>query len=124
MSLNTQAWNPGRAGAAGREDTDGFGGLWSVTVYGVCATMNSFFDSKVITVQTPSDNTARKFLTIDCPAGMHVTGTAAFTSPDTLIEVVAPKTTPPKTTQIQVIAQNNGGVTDQWHVTGYALCAR
>lgn len=30
--------------------------------------MNSFFDSKVVTIQTAFDSTARNFLTINCPA--------------------------------------------------------
>ena len=121
VSLNTQALFPQRASAGGLEDSDGFGGLWSVTTYAVCANLNSVFDSQVVSVQTVADTTARKIFSIDCPAGMNLTGGAAFDgSPGAAVEVVSPNTT-----RVQVIARFDGTVTsaDAWNVVGCAICA-
>ena len=121
VSLNTQALFPQRASAGGLEDSDGFGGLWSVTTYAVCANLSSVFDSQVVSIQTVADTTARKIFSIDCPAGTNLTGGAAFAgSPGAVVEVVSPDTT-----RVQVIARFDGTVTpaDTWNVVGYAICA-
>ncbi|HST82224.1 MAG TPA: hypothetical protein VLL08_10860 [Kineosporiaceae bacterium] len=117
VALSTQGVGPQRTGAGGFEDRDGFSGLWSVTAFAVCASL-TFGDVQVVSVQTPSDTTARKIFNVDCPAGMNVTGGAAFTSG--VVEVVNPTAT-----RVQVIARAEGLVTpaDQWSVTGYAFCA-
>jgi len=120
-SLNTQALFPNRASAAGVEDTDGFAGNWSVSAYAICANLNSVFDSRVVSVQTATDSTARKIFTVDCPAGMRLTGGAAFAgAPGAVVEVVSPNTT-----SVQLIARMDGPIGPQnvWSATGYALCA-
>ena len=121
VSLNTQALFPQRASASGVEDRDGFSGNWSVTTYAVCAKLNGAFDSQVVTVQTAADTTARKIFTVDCPAGMNLTGGAAFAgTPGAVVEVVSPNTT-----RVQIIARYDGPVTPAaaWNVVGYAICA-
>ena len=122
VSLNTQALFPNRASASGLEDSDGFAGNWRVTVYGVCARLNSVFDSSVVSVQTASDSTPRKIFTVPCPAGMNLTGGAAFAgTPGSVVEVVSPNTS-----SVQLIARMDGPIGPQgpWSVTGYAICAR
>jgi len=120
VSLNTQGLFPNRASAGGLEDIDGFSGNWSVTVFGICAKLNSVFDSAIVSVQTAADTTARKIITATCPPGMSVTGGAAFAELPGVVEVVSPNTT-----SVQVIARQDGVVTpaDRWAVTAYAFCA-
>jgi hypothetical protein len=73
VSLNTQGLNGAqRVAASGLEDLDGFAANWSVTAFGVCVTAN-FGDVEVVSVQTPSDDTARKIFDVNCPPGMSVT---------------------------------------------------
>ena len=121
VSLNTQALFPNRASAGGLEDSDGFSGQWSVTAYAVCASLNSVFDSQVVSVQTATDSTPRKIFTVNCPAGMNLTGGAAFAgTPGAVVEVVSPNTS-----SVQLIARMDGPIGPQgaWSVTGYAICA-
>ena len=124
VSLNTQGAFPQRAAASGLEDVDGFVGVWSVTAFAVCAKLNSVFDSRVVSVQTVTDTTARKIFDIHCPAGMNLTGGAAFADFPGVVEVVSPDDGA-VATSVQVIARQDGTVTpaDRWSVTGYALCA-
>jgi hypothetical protein len=118
VALNTQGLFPQRASAGGFEDADGFAGLWSVTAFAVCATLNSVFDSAVVSVPTATDTTARKIFSAPCPPGMNVTGGGAFANFPAVVEVVSPTTT-----QVQVIARKDGTAT-QWQATAYAFCTR
>jgi len=122
VTLNTQGGGvfPQHAAASGLEDIDGFGGLWSVTAFAVCANLNNLLDIQLVSAQTVTDTTARKIFSIDCPAGMNVTGGAAFADFPGVVEVVSPNTT-----RVQVIARQDGTVTpaDRWSETGYAFCA-
>lgn len=122
VTLNTQGLFSNRAGAGGLEDIDGFAGLWSVTTFAVCAPLNSVLDGAVPSMQSVTDTTPRKTVSVDCPPGMNVTGGGAFANRPAVVEVVSPTTTPAR---VQVIARQDGPVTpaDRWNVTAYAFCA-
>lgn len=123
VTLNTQGL--GRSisqatAASGLEDLDGFGGTWSVTAFTVCASLNSLFDAQLVSAQTAADATPRKFHSVFCPAGMHVTGGAAFADFPGVVESVSPTTD-----RVQVIPRRDGIGTpaDRWAVTAYAFCS-
>ncbi len=117
VSLNTQGVGASLGTAAsGSEDVDGFGGIWSVTAFAVCITAR-FGDVQVVSVQTASDDTARKIFDVNCPPGKNVTGGAAFASFPGVVEVISPNPN-----RVQVIARQDGAVT-AWNAIGYAFCA-
>jgi hypothetical protein len=124
VTLNTQGQAGGQfpldASASGLEDLDGFSGIWSETAFAICANANTFGDIQLASVQSVRDTTARKIVSVFCPAGKRVTGGAAFAELPGVVESVSPDAN-----RVQVIARQDGTVTaaDRWAVIAFAFCA-
>ncbi|MEU7901518.1 hypothetical protein [Actinoplanes sp. NPDC049118] len=87
--------NPRGYGVAGLEDSTGFSGNWSVTAYLICVTTGAFGDFAMAENRTASDTTVSKSVSVGCPTGKRVAGSAAWTDSRGTITAIRPNNTTP-----------------------------
>ncbi|HEX7837812.1 MAG TPA: hypothetical protein VF469_10135, partial [Kofleriaceae bacterium] len=108
--------------ASGIENPNGFAGTWSVTAFAVCVTPVSVSDLQVVTSFSGSSTGNRAFAQATCPAGMRVTGGAAFADIPGVVDTVAPVGFG---FSVQGIARNNSPelACGTSGITVYAFCS-
>jgi hypothetical protein len=122
VELVTQTGFPRQAVAGGLEDLDGFAGSWSATAYAVCVTVANVLDIHAVQNQTASDTTNPKSVSVTCPSGTQLTGSAVWADqPGNAISLRPNSSTP---TSVTAIARDDSGSGGAFDVLVYGLCAQ
>jgi hypothetical protein len=111
-----------RMSAGGIEDITGFAGSWSVTGYAVCVTAGLVSDTQLVQNQTANDTTLTKNVSVTCPSGMRLTGSAIWSDvPGNAINLRPNNVTP---TSVTATGRNDTGVASGWAQYVYGFCAK
>jgi hypothetical protein len=111
----------GDVNATGYEDATGYGGIWHVNVYGICATPPPGL--QLISVESPSSST-NKEVTATCPAGKNLLGAGAnlfSANGRVLLSAMRLDDVQRSVTAGGEVGEN--GIGEGWTVSAYAICA-
>jgi hypothetical protein len=106
------------------EDPNGYAGTWSVTGHLVCAT--PITGRQTLSATTASNSSSPKTVTVNCPAGKKAHGAGFSGGSGTafgkwLVRGVTPNAT---LTAVTLAAEEiDGGTTEPWSLTAWAVCA-
>ena len=121
VELVTQTGGLRGSVAGGLEDLDGFAGSWSATAYAVCVTVANPLDIHLVQNQTASDTTNPKSVSVTCPSGMRLTGSAVWADqPGNAINLRPDTSTP---TGVTATARNDSGSGGAFDLLVYGVCA-
>jgi hypothetical protein len=107
--------------AAAMPDEDGASRDWSVRAYAICSTLLPGLE--VVTDRGTADSTETQSVTVTCPAGKRVVGTAGAANTSNGQAVLSGLMPSSATTVTAIATEDPNGNEDDWFVRATAICA-